>query len=215
MSKIESFEISHLIWMGVIFTTNDYQPLEFNVSSERDIYEKFFISITFHTLCFVQSPLPGFEDKAARIFHLITRKFQGSTACYVDRFIEAGKARHVDPLEERISNPRLLSLKSRLQGQCEEQVQTFQSPGHAHSRHHRMSVGEAYSPPWPTNPSLSRSEVPKHSTHTNAWSLIIIRSITNRGAKHSHKKWVSHQNARKSDGVSLGFTRGQKSPESS
>ena len=56
--------------MGVIFTTNDYQSLEFDVSSERDVYEEFFISIAFYTVSFVQAPLPGFEDKATRIFHL-------------------------------------------------------------------------------------------------------------------------------------------------
>ena len=57
--------------MGVIFTTNDYQPLEFDVTSERDVYEEFFISITFYKLGFVQSALPGFEDKPTRILHLM------------------------------------------------------------------------------------------------------------------------------------------------
>ena len=129
MSMVGSFEIFHLVWMGVIFTTNDYQSLEFDVSSERDVYEEFFIGIAFYTLSFVQSPLPGFEDKPAGILHLIKRRFQqGSTVCHVDRFIEAGEARHVNPLEERIGHPRLLPLKPRLQGQHEDQVQAFQSP---------------------------------------------------------------------------------------
>ena len=67
----------------------------------------------------------------------------------------------------------------------------------------------------PTNLSLPLSEVPKHSTHTNALSLI-IRFITNIGGYNTHtKKGVSCQNARKSDGESRGFTRSQQSPESS
>ena len=51
--------------------------------------------------------------------------FYGSTVFHVsivesfDRFIEAGEARHVNPLEEGIGHPRLLSLKARLQGQRE------------------------------------------------------------------------------------------------
>ena len=61
----------HLIWMGVIFTTNDNQSLEFDVSSERDVYEEFFISIAFNTLGFVQPALPGFEYKTTRVFHLL------------------------------------------------------------------------------------------------------------------------------------------------
>ena len=66
--------IFHLIWMGVIFTTNDNQSLEFDVSSERDVYEEFFISIAFNTLGFVQSALPGFEDKTTRVFPLLQKK---------------------------------------------------------------------------------------------------------------------------------------------
>merc|ERR1719234_669548 len=53
--------------MSVIFTTNDNQSLEFDVSGKRDVYEEFFIRIAFDTLSFVQPPLPGFEHKATRI----------------------------------------------------------------------------------------------------------------------------------------------------
>ena len=60
--------------MSVMFTTNDDQSLEFDVSSERDVYEEFFISIAFNTLGFVQPALPGFEDKTTRILYLLKQK---------------------------------------------------------------------------------------------------------------------------------------------
>ena len=40
-----------------------------------------------------------------------------------DRFIEAGQLGHVDPLVERVLDPRLLALQPRLQGQHEELLQ--------------------------------------------------------------------------------------------
>ena len=75
MSKVESFAIFHLIWMSVILATNDYQSLQFDVPSERNVYEEFFISVAFNALGFVQSPLPGFEDEATRILHLKVLRF--------------------------------------------------------------------------------------------------------------------------------------------
>ena len=44
---------SHLVRMGVVFTPYDYETFQLDVTSERDIYEKFFISIALNKLCFI------------------------------------------------------------------------------------------------------------------------------------------------------------------
>ena len=63
LSKVGPFKIFHLIWMGVIFTTNDYQSLEFDVSSERNINEEFFISVAFYEFGFIQAPLQDLKTR--------------------------------------------------------------------------------------------------------------------------------------------------------
>ena len=64
-------EMFHLIWVGVIFTSNHYQPLEFDVPIEWNVYQEFFISIAFNKFRFVKTSLPGFEHQATRILHLV------------------------------------------------------------------------------------------------------------------------------------------------
>ena len=60
--------------MGIVFTPYDYETFQLDISSERNIYEKFFISIALNTLYFIKSPLPWFEHKSARILHLKIEK---------------------------------------------------------------------------------------------------------------------------------------------
>ena len=44
---------SHLVRMGIVFTPYDYETFQLDITSERNIYEKFFVSIALNTLCFI------------------------------------------------------------------------------------------------------------------------------------------------------------------
>ena len=44
---------SHLVRMGVVFTPYDYETFQLDVTSERNIYEKFFVSIALNTLFYL------------------------------------------------------------------------------------------------------------------------------------------------------------------
>ena len=125
-----------------------------------------------------QNSPPENRESAANLIRDAMMIWQARWAISKDRFIEAGKLGHVDPLVERVLDPWLLALQPRLQGQHEELLQGKPHKLFKHLAMFSSSAGRvlmtmrhSFFFAWPTSVPLYLWGA-KHSTHTNALSLI-------------------------------------------